>query len=959
MLIKESEKAYIECRVFILGERHVGKKSFINRILTLPSTSVIRNFELEKEFAKKIEDLQKKIDEEEEFMRESQQNKYNRNIKNKTKTETLTQNNSNTLTKKSNQNEIKTDTNNNIKKVENDNNNNNNQNIIQKEFKTKFYPMKIEKSKIYHRPPVPECPSKLFNIFKTKLIFKPYFIPPAEDLSYDSYPKDDDDSDYEFEKEYKITLKGVKKDINQIMNYKKSVIELDKLYGYKIYIYYIFLILYDLSDYSSFETLIKYYDRLEKKYDLSNDENIISCIIGNKKDKNIFYTEEQSKTINEFITKYKIQNYEISTKPYYNFPKFFTQFIIDNLGPLHPEIFKEENFENELKKIIENKSNFSKALRASLTYNENNPGPEYDLNIYSFNTMKELKDALMNKKTRFSTKIFANKQGPVINYSKSSKDILSIENTKEKKTIVYLSSGGILNKPIQGFSFGVAKGRLNLIKTRKDLIRERNKDLLKSIEGDFSLCLKSSTNNIKSENYFDEANARKSMILSKRINDRLMKLEKIERIHKNNLDKLEEQKNQKVNLLRSSSAPDINLTYEKYDLMEKNKKRYYEKVFGKNKEYLDKFNERRKIIELNMIKEQQQRNKMLDEEREKERELELEKELEKKKENERREKFRIRLNTMRPIKATYNINEGPSFPKIKDEFEILAEKNEKKNKIIREFKPRFEEIKKEKINKPYNDKEIWKKWETNKIIMSKKGRLRRFLDERKKKEKEHKENIVKIEKQNEEIKKLRREILMEKGYEDPSKIKTINYSQVEEASPKYTIKGRNLQNNKKSTEDYTNFLIGQDKDVLDYLKNVQINRPLPNINTIKPNLPNIIFPKAERFFNYNKSFEGSDDLFKDGVFAPKTQEDFFNKGTFTKDEKRGLEFKGAENYPSPCDYKIKSSFEIIAEKGKAISDVRKQIKINDKIKKENRLKMLLEKSKKDTEIVNEIQNNQK
>ena len=61
MLIKESEKTYIECRVFILGERHVGKKSFINRILTLPSTSVIRNFELEKEFAKKIEDLQKKL----------------------------------------------------------------------------------------------------------------------------------------------------------------------------------------------------------------------------------------------------------------------------------------------------------------------------------------------------------------------------------------------------------------------------------------------------------------------------------------------------------------------------------------------------------------------------------------------------------------------------------------------------------------------------------------------------------------------------------------------------------------------------------------------------------------------------------------------------------------------------------------------------------------------------------
>ena len=41
----------------------------------------------------------------------------------------------------------------------------------------------------------------------------------------------------------------------------------------------------------------------------------------------------------------------------------------------------------------------------------------------------------------------------------------------------------------------------------------------------------------------------------------------------------------------------------------------------------------------------------------------------------------------------------------------------------KEFKPRFEEIKKEKINNPYNDQEIWKKWENNKkkIKQRKKG----------------------------------------------------------------------------------------------------------------------------------------------------------------------------------------------------------------------------------------------
>ena len=210
MLIKESEKTYIECRVFVLGEKNVGKKSFIGKILNIPSTSVIRNFELEKEFIKKLEDLQKKIEEEEEFMRESEQNKY-KQIKNKIKTESMTHGNTSTFIKNTNQNEIKKEINNKINKKEN---NKLIENKIQKEFKTKFYPMKIEKSKIYHRPPVPECPSKLFNIFKTKLIFKPYFIPPAEDLLYDPNPKDDEDSEYEFEKKSRITVKGVKRGIN-------------------------------------------------------------------------------------------------------------------------------------------------------------------------------------------------------------------------------------------------------------------------------------------------------------------------------------------------------------------------------------------------------------------------------------------------------------------------------------------------------------------------------------------------------------------------------------------------------------------------------------------------------------------------------------------------------------------------------------------------------------------------
>ena len=58
--MKESEKTYIECRIFILGEKGAGKKSFVCRLLNLPSTSEIRNIEAEEEFNKKIIKLTKK-----------------------------------------------------------------------------------------------------------------------------------------------------------------------------------------------------------------------------------------------------------------------------------------------------------------------------------------------------------------------------------------------------------------------------------------------------------------------------------------------------------------------------------------------------------------------------------------------------------------------------------------------------------------------------------------------------------------------------------------------------------------------------------------------------------------------------------------------------------------------------------------------------------------------------------
>ena len=955
-----NEKTYIECRVFILGEKNVGKKSFICRILNLPSTSEIRNLEEEENFKNNIIKLTKKIEEEEKFFIESE--KDNKEQLKKSRNDLL-------LKKKKNYNMSNTVSD----MSENNKLFSSNLNIgTENRFKI-IFPPKIENSRIYHRPPFPEYPSKLFNIFQTKIVFKPYFISPAEDLPYDYIPKDDEDSDYEFEKEYKLSMKGIKNEIEKIMNLKKTVIDYEKINGYKINIYYFFLLLYDMSNYSSFESIIKYYNNLEKKYNISEDENLITCVIGNKKDKKIQFTEEQNKKINDFISKNNLNNYEISTKPFFNFSKFFVELIKENIGSLHEYLFKGNNFENELKKLIENKSNFPKAIRSSFFPNVDNPGPDYDLNIYGFNSMKELKEGLINKRTRFTRKIFVNKQGPLISKSKSTKDLLSFEDKKEKN-LLYISQGGILNKPISGYTFGILKGKLNLIKSRKDLYLERNKSLMESIEGDNSLNLKHSNAKIKNEEYFIEAEKRKNKIQKERINERKLKLDKIAKIHQNNLNKIASEKdlqndiiNQKMN--KSTSSPNLfnnslnnNYQNENNEELNYNKQRYYDVIYNKNKDYMDKFNVRKIKIEKEKIKEEKKRNKEIEREKQKEEELKRERI----RERERKEKLKYKnINSHsvigRSVFGRYSIiKEGPSFPDFKDEFEIMAEKNLKRYNIKRQFKPRFKEIEKEKEQIPYNDQEIWKRWELNRENIKENGHLKMFLDYCKQKENAHYENMKKIEAQNNEIKQIRREILIKKGYDDPSELRTINYSLVEESSPKYSIKGKNMPKTK-INEDIGNILLGQNMEMIEYVRNLQLNSPLPNINYVKPNYPSVIFNKAERFENYNKPYEGSLDLFKDGIFAPKTQEDFLSKGTFTQNEKSLINKNenNNNNSPGPCQYKIKSSFDKIVEEGKKISEIRKKIKINNEIENERRKKNLdFEVEKKDEkklDLTNDIE----
>lgn len=215
-----------------------------------------------------------------------------------------------------------------------------------------------------------------------------------------------------------------------------------------------------------------------------------------------------------------------------------------------------------------------------------------------------------------------------------------------------------------------------------------------------------------------------------------------------------------------------------------------------------------------------------------------------------------------------------------------------------------------------------------KKILQNSGRIKEFIDYRKQKLNDHNENIIKINEEKEQIREISRAILLKKGYEDPSLIKNINYSLVEESSPKYTIKGKNLQKNI-NFQDYGSLLFNENEEPMNLIINSQLNRPLPNLNYVRPKLPSISFSKAERFKTIKKEYESSTFLFKDGIFSPKTQEDFFLKEPFSGKAQRTFFSNKKEITPSPAEYKIKSSFELIAEQGKKISENKKRIQIKE------------------------------
>ena len=273
-----------------------------------------------------------------------------------------------------------------------------------------------KKETIYIPPPSSnQLEYKLGNII---LRIQGFIIDGATQCRIDEDVSSDDEDDeivHEYHIKFSMTKKCILNDLKMLNNNDKNINET------------IFLFMYDLSDFTTFERMMLYYDSLNRKFKLN--ENKVKCfIMGNKSEKKMLLNKEDNEKMNSFFKlDSNFKKFEISNKLHFNFSKFLNE-LIENCIDM--------NYDKEkLKSILENKFTFNKAKRNGMEVENDNPGPnKYNTNIYEFTSIEERNDILNDKKKKFNTKIFVNKQGPLFYINKKEEDRKLKNNEFEEQT---------------------------------------------------------------------------------------------------------------------------------------------------------------------------------------------------------------------------------------------------------------------------------------------------------------------------------------------------------------------------------------------------------------------------------------------------------------------------------------------------------------------------------------------
>lgn len=768
------------------------------------------------------------------------------------------------------------------------------------EEKKEYTEEELEEIRQENRRQALMCFSKVFSIGMNNISFNFFPIKEAEPLGYDHEAREEDE-DFEFEKNYKISLKYTKKEIEHfILQHPKNP---------KSQIEHLFLFCFDLKDYSTFEKIQIYFTEINKHFNISS--NYQMALIGNKLDQKINMIQEEKEQFDSFISKIGIKYYEISTLMFFNFESFFENIFKDLIVPAIPEL-SDDNFLNRLHLFLTLKPNFSKGKRSAFMFNDN-PGPgQYNPNIYEYSKdREEFKSSFDNRSGRFKTKIFINKEGPLFPSYQKDKESLhnkeGIKSKKEKRKNETFQSTNVwdnqmkkeikeaLEINVPGYSLGTKTGRFNLKQSRKLEKIKQNMKLSEAFEeNDMKLHIKNSPV-IRDKSHYEKYDIARKENYDSKINEMKRQEEIIKSKHEENKARHENQRLIKEKKIKEKE--------EKYSLIFKEKERERSESYQKSTSQVHK------ALKPLCITPGPNAYDI-------------------------RGKFDMRKgftfgSKYYISKDKYKNEPEPQYPNISSEFDEIVRKAQR-SVGKKAFAERFITPKTIQPGDPRSIYDKLKKWEENRLNSLRSSNLAAFLNERKQQFERvqiNKENIQQ-EKEEELESQIRKQF--EKGdTESNFLIRKINYKLVEEQSPMFSIKGRyehgGIFQSQSKVGDINSLNSNNNQ-----LTEDQSNLPVPKFNSVKPSLPAFSFGKAGRFDDLypkdNSTVASTNEMiFSEGQFAPEDTKSYQTKEVFMGTARKSTICKD-NGVPGPGYYKIKGFAEEVVEKGAIVNETRTKIR---------------------------------
>ena len=728
-----------------------------------------------------------------------------------------------------------------------------------------------------------------------------------EQLPYD-YELRDDDEFYEFEKEYRVSIRNMIRELERIIlkpaEDSKSQIEI------------LFMLCFDLSNISSFEKLLVHFSQVNKHFKLNEDYKLV--LVGNKMDKKVPMNNDEKENVENFKSKFGLKYYETSTLMFFNFDNFFEKLILDNFGD-YPFF---NQYKDKFHEIINTKRTFPQTKRPPFGGDNSPPANKYNNNPYRYpDNEKEFKK-MFKDRDRFNKHIFINKEGllyPPI--SKNDKDIFSDHAKKkaastDKKEIDFSWNTSKLedvkasielqnNKP--GYTLGVKTNKpLGLFKEREKLRKIRDQQKREALGGNIVL-MEDGRRTLTEGNIEDNQKRYERNRKYKR--DKFLEEKKMRR---DNIDERHDEINKKNDLEFKGKLNSVKEKQDKYTKLfeekEKNKEKIQTENYYKNnaKQYTSykepkcPFYDSIPSISTN-------------------------------------KGFTFGKKFEMKEKDVYS----PDYGTFLDDFEKLIEKN--KNRIpVKPLGPKIPE------NKSIEVGDSSKLMDKMKIFQERRIKIRKntfndFFEDRK-----YKKNNVFLKKI--EIKTLQDQNLQEqiqKTYKNDENylIRDINYDQVESASPRFTMRAKNeigsLFYTDRHDRDYDSSTPNKNGNLFEH----------PNFALIRPRYPAFSFGSSQRFDSIsiegrnkrnlnlpnsktyqtevndieNKTF-GSGNIY---FYGPQDYQSFLKMQTTMGTGKKL--YTRDNGFPGPNQYKIKGFADLVKTKGDKINETRIMLKEKKKI----------------------------